>query len=154
MLGGVGFGLGAAFHVPLLLTIGWINIVIAAFNLIPALPMDGGRILRALLSRKFDFVRATDIAVTVSRVAAVSFVVFGLLYGYLQLLILAPFLWMMGTRERLLARAMADDYAGPSRDPYDRWGRWFDRDARSREPRSEPHARRFEIRRVLSTIHP
>jgi Zn-dependent protease len=164
MLGGAGFGLGAAFHVPLLLTIGWINIVIAAFNLIPALPMDGGRILRALLSRKFDFVRATDIAVTVSRVAAVSFVVFGLLYGYLQLIILAPFLWMMGTRERLLARAMADDYAGPSRggvevfrrgggpfddrDPYDRWGRWFDRDARSSEPRSEPYARRFEIRQV------
>jgi Zn-dependent protease len=149
MLAGAGFGLGAALHVPLLVTIGSINIVIAAFNLIPALPMDGGRILRALLSRKMDFVRATDVAVTVSRVAAVAFVVFGLIYGYLQLVILAPFLWMMGTHERMLARAMANDYAGPSRgaDPYDRWGRWFDRNVRHERP-GEPYARRFEIRQV------
>jgi Zn-dependent protease len=163
MLAGAGFGLGAALHVPLLMTIGSINIVIAAFNLIPALPMDGGRILRALLSRKMDFVRATDVAVTVSRVAVVGFVVFGLIYGYLQLVILAPFLWMMGTHERMAARVLANDYAGPRRsgvdvfrrgrgpfddpDPYDRWGRWFDRDDRN-APRGEPYARRFEIRQV------
>jgi Zn-dependent protease len=128
MLGGVGFGLGVALHSPLLLTIGWINLVLAAFNLIPALPMDGGRILRALLTRKMDFVRATDIAVTVSRVAAVAFVVVGLLWGAFQLVILAPFLWMMGTRERMIARATTDPYAG--------FGH------------GEPPVRRFEIRRV------
>ena len=164
MLAGAGFGLGALLDVPLLTTIGSINIVIAAFNLIPALPMDGGRILRALLSRKMDFVRATDVAVTVSRVAVVGFVVFGLMYGYLQLVILAPFLWMMGTHERMAARAMANDYAGSSRggvevfrrgrgpydapDPDDRWARWFDRDVRNSAPRGEPYPRRFEIRQI------
>src|SRR5262249_55143815 len=99
MLGGAGLGLGALLHAPFFGMIGWINLVLAGFNLIPALPMDGGRILRALLTRKFDFVRATDIAVTVSRVAAVSFAILGLMGAY-QLLVLAPFLWLLGTRER------------------------------------------------------
>jgi Zn-dependent protease len=143
MLAGAGFGLGAALHSPLLLTIGTINIVIAAFNLIPALPMDGGRILRALLSRKMDFVRATDVAVTVSRVAAVAFVVFGLIYGHLQLVILAPFLWMMGTHERMAARTMANDYAGPGRGGFEVFRR-----GRGPFDAPDPYARRFEIRQI------
>jgi hypothetical protein len=60
-----------------------------------------------------DYVRATDIAVGVARVAAIAFGVIGLFYGALQLLVLAPLLWVMGTRERMLARAIADDHAGP-----------------------------------------
>src|SRR6185369_7669113 len=84
------------------------------FNLIPALPMDGGRILRALLTRKMDFVRATDVSVQIVRVVAVGFGILGLLGAY-QLLVLAPLLWMMGTRERILARSMADQYAGYGR---------------------------------------
>jgi Zn-dependent protease len=109
-IAGIGLSLGTALYSPLLAEIGWINLVLAGFNLIPALPMDGGRILRALLTRKMDFVRATDVAVTVSRVAAVAFAVYGLTHGYYQLLMLAPLLWMMGTQERVLARAMADQY--------------------------------------------
>src|SRR5471032_1402586 len=114
-LGGAGLGLAALVGSPLLATIGWINLVIAGFNLIPALPMDGGRILRALLARKFDFVRATDLAVYVARVVSVGFVILGLMGTY-QLLVLAPFLWIMGTREQLLARAMADQHIGYGRD--------------------------------------
>jgi Zn-dependent protease len=111
MIAGAGLGLGGVLHAPLLASIGWINLVIAGFNLIPALPMDGGRILRALLTRRMDFVRATDVAVTVARVAAIGFVLWGLSGAY-QLLFLAPFLWMMGTREKQLARMMANRYAG------------------------------------------
>src|SRR5688572_28968656 len=44
-LAGLGFGLGAVTGAWLFTLIGWINLVIAGFNLIPALPMDGGRIL-------------------------------------------------------------------------------------------------------------
>jgi Zn-dependent protease len=104
MLGGAFLGLAIALGAPLLATVGVINLVIAGFNLIPALPMDGGRILRALLVRRYGFVRATDISVTVARVAAIGFAVLGLWAGMFQLLLLAPFLWIMGTRERMLAR--------------------------------------------------
>jgi Zn-dependent protease len=125
MLGGAGLGLASLFHSPLLGWLGWTNLVLAGFNLIPALPMDGGRILRALLTRKMDFVRATDVAVKVARVVAVAFGLIGLTMGAYQLLVLAPFLWLMGSREQVLARMMADRYAY-GRDGYvertQRWG--------------------------------
>lgn len=108
ILGGLGLGLGAVTGVHLLWWLGAANFVIAMFNLIPALPMDGGRILRALLARKMDFVRATATSVKVSRVVAVTFGIVGLLHGPLQLLLLAPFLWIMGTRELMIARAQHD----------------------------------------------
>jgi Zn-dependent protease len=111
VLAGIGLGLGMVFHSELLTLIGWINLVLAGFNLIPALPMDGGRILRAVLAKRTSFVRATDQAVTVSRVAAVGFAVFGL-FGAYQLLLLAPLLWMMGTREKLMARMVQERYGG------------------------------------------
>jgi len=111
VLAGAGFGLGAVTGAWLLTLIGWINLVIAGFNLIPALPMDGGRILRALLTRKLDYVRATDAAVSVSRAAAIAFAVLAVMWGSLQLLVLAPLLWFMGSRERLLARMMAHEYS-------------------------------------------
>src|SRR4029079_16932323 len=145
-------------------------------TLTPAPPRGGGRILRALLTRRMSFVRATDIAVTVSRVAAVGFVIAGLMYGWLQLIVLAPFLWLLGTRERMVAHAMGGDYAGFSTgrgdrswrgaDPDDRddgtpsRGFWFrnrnDRPRYSEPPRGfwsghgddEPAVRRFEVRRV------
>lgn len=156
MLGGAGLGLGMLLHVPLFAMIGWINLMLAGFNLIPALPMDGGRILRALLTRKMDFVRATDISVQVARVVAIGFGILGLMGAY-QLLVLAPFLWMMGTRERALARAMADRYAGQ----VGRWGDGFRRGASRWDPPvggaggasrgsydAGPAVRRFTIRQV------
>jgi Zn-dependent protease len=103
VLAGAGLALGAVTGIGLLSAIGWINVVIAGFNLIPALPMDGGRILRALLARRMSYARATAAAVSVARVATIAFGVLGLLGAY-QLLLLAPFLWMMTTREAALAR--------------------------------------------------
>ena len=126
VLAGLGLGLGAMTHVPLIAWLGWTNLILALFNLIPALPMDGGRILRAVLARRIDFVRATDIAVDVARVVAIGFGVIGVALGWLQLLVLTPLLWIMGTRERMLARALTDQHAGYGRgsaDPFDRWGR-------------------------------
>jgi Zn-dependent protease len=57
------------------------NIVLAVFNLIPALPMDGGRVFRSILALKFGFLRATLWAVTIGKVIAVLFIVLGFLYN-------------------------------------------------------------------------
>jgi Zn-dependent protease len=135
-LAGLGLGLGALTHVPLIAWLGWTNLIIALFNLIPALPMDGGRILRALLTRKLDFVRATDVSVKIARVAAVAFALFGLAVGWYQLVLLAPFLWIMSTREQMLARMTANQYvynAGGYRKQY------------FHEPTPAPANRRYTI---------
>jgi Zn-dependent protease len=57
------------------------NIVLAVFNLIPALPMDGGRIFRSILALKFGFLRATLWATTVGKVIAVIFIILGFFYN-------------------------------------------------------------------------
>jgi Zn-dependent protease len=119
LLSGAGFALGALTSVEAFTAFGWLNLVIAGFNLLPALPMDGGRILRALLTRRMDFVAATDLAVKVARGFAIGFAVIGVAVGAYQLLLLAPVLWMMGTQERWVARMLADQYV-TSRDGYAR----------------------------------
>jgi Zn-dependent protease/CBS domain-containing protein len=61
----------------------WVNLFLGAFNLLPAYPMDGGRVLRALFSRKTDLVRATRRAVSIGQTVATVLMVAGML-EYLQ----------------------------------------------------------------------
>ena len=77
----------------------WSNIALAAFNLLPAFPMDGGRVLRALLATKLDRPRATRIAGTVGKVLAVGFVMIGLTQGATMLAIIGAFVWLAATHE-------------------------------------------------------
>ncbi len=59
-----------------------VNLLLGAFNLlVPALPMDGGRILRAALAMKIGFAAATDISVDVAKVIAILMFVFGFLFS-------------------------------------------------------------------------
>jgi Zn-dependent protease/CBS domain-containing protein len=74
------------------------NLFLALFNLIPAFPMDGGRILRALLALKFSFARATEIAAAVGQGFAVLLGIFGL-FGNPMLVIIAIFVFFAASGE-------------------------------------------------------
>jgi Zn-dependent protease/CBS domain-containing protein len=74
------------------------NLFLALFNLIPAFPMDGGRILRALLALKFSFARATEIAAAVGQGFAVLLGIIGL-FGNPMLVIIAIFVFFAASGE-------------------------------------------------------
>lgn len=76
------------------------NLGLGIFNLLPAFPMDGGRILRALLAMGLSYVDATRIAVFVGRIMAVLFALWGIFNGNIFLLLIAFFIYVGGGSER------------------------------------------------------
>jgi Zn-dependent protease/predicted transcriptional regulator len=75
------------------------NVVLALFNMIPAFPMDGGRVLRSALAMKLDYGRATNIASSIGRVLAVIFGIYGLLNGQFFSVLIAIFIYSGATQE-------------------------------------------------------
>jgi len=77
----------------------YINLSLALFNLLPALPLDGGRILRSLLALYKPYLEATRTAVTLSKILAFALGLLGLFMGNLFLILIALFVFMAASGE-------------------------------------------------------
>ncbi len=79
------------------------NLILAAFNFIPAFPMDGGRMLRAILTKFRSEDEATRIAAWTGRMLAISMGLYGLLYSYFLLVFVAFFVYLGAAQESAAA---------------------------------------------------
>lgn len=77
----------------------WTNVVLFLFNLIPAFPMDGGRILRALLSMRLGRVKGTQWAALIGRILAVGFIAFAVFSKDYMLIFIGIFVFIMAGAE-------------------------------------------------------
>ena len=80
----------------------WSNLYLGLFNLIPAYPLDGGRVLRAWLTRRMDYIDATRHAVVVGEVFSLLFILLGLVWWVPWLVVIGLFIfWAAVTDERV-----------------------------------------------------
>jgi len=110
-LGGAAWILGRATSLYILTDLAVINIILGVFNLIPAFPLDGGRMLRAGLAMRFGPVVATRLAARLGRLLAFAGLAFGLVYGHILLAFIAVFVYLAAMAEErslLLQRALGD----------------------------------------------
>jgi Zn-dependent protease/CBS domain-containing protein len=81
-----------------------VNVALVVFNIIPAFPMDGGRILRALLALKMGRMRATQIAANLGQFLALGFVFFGLTSGNPMMILIGIFVYFGARTENVMVQ--------------------------------------------------
>jgi Zn-dependent protease/CBS domain-containing protein len=100
---GISFKSLTIFGGNLLANLFWINLILGLFNLIPAFPMDGGRVLRGILATGMDSLKATKIAVGVGQAFAILLFFFGIFFNWWMALI-AIFIYLGAEgEERMVA---------------------------------------------------
>ena len=91
---------GAAHPLTILLwTLGVVNIILMAFNLLPAFPMDGGRVIRAWFATKMPYVQATSRAASIGRMFAIIMGILGVFSLNFLLLLIAFFVYIGASEE-------------------------------------------------------
>lgn len=86
----------------------WANPVLGAFNLIPAFPMDGGRVLRSFLARRMSYRKATGISVMLGQIFAILFALLGLWRHNWMLVLVAVFVFSSASKEMAYVAAEED----------------------------------------------
>jgi Zn-dependent protease len=111
VLGVVGWSLGIFAGSGLLAVVFsgllWANLMLGLFNLVPAFPMDGGRVFRAWAAHRYSRVRATQMATKLGRALALGFGLWGIYAGNPVLVLIAVFVWFAAGRELAAVQQMA-----------------------------------------------
>ncbi len=84
------------------------NLGLALFNMLPAFPSDGGRVLRAVLELFVSRLRATEVAVYLGALVALCLAVYGVLYGAIQLPFIAVLFAFVGQMELWMVRRQSE----------------------------------------------
>src|SRR5665647_315859 len=79
--------------------LGSMNLMLGIFNLLPAFPMDGGRVLRSFFARKMSYVKATHSAASVGKFVAILMAIFGIYVGDLWLPLIALYIYSGASNE-------------------------------------------------------
>lgn len=90
--------LAVVFYLRLIWLIGYINVILFAFNLLPAFPMDGGRVLRAWLAGRMSYISATRTAAGIGKMFAIFMGILGLFAG-LWFILIAFFIYIGASEE-------------------------------------------------------
>ena len=85
--------------------LGSMNIVLGIFNLLPAFPMDGGRVLRSFYARRMSYVKATQSAASIGKLFAILMAIFGILIGNLWFPLIALFIYVGASEEERSTQA-------------------------------------------------
>ena len=94
--------------VPFFVRLMAVNVMVLGFNLVPAFPLDGGRVLRALLARRLGLARATRIAGAIGQVFAVALGIWGIMQQQPLMTLVALFIFLgAGTESRAMATRTA-----------------------------------------------
>lgn len=84
--------------------LGLYNLLLGAFNLIPAFPMDGGRILRSFLAKRMGMLKATQTAVKVARIFAIGMVVVGIFTLYVFVILIGIIIYIGAADEETMTK--------------------------------------------------
>src|SRR4051812_6962483 len=99
-------------HNDLLGTLAWVNVSLVVFNLIPAFPMDGGRVLRALLAMRLSYARATQVAANIGQFMAFGLGFVGLTNPNMRMLVLIAVFVFFGAQSESAHAQLKSVFAG------------------------------------------
>lgn len=85
--------------------LGTMNLILGIFNLLPAFPMDGGRVLRSFYATRMSYVKATQSAASVGKFFAIIMAIFGILVGNLWFPLIALFIYVGASEEEKSTQA-------------------------------------------------